>query len=138
MLVSEYDTFVRSTDRSVNKPFEERLDIATYGLTAEIGSVVAAIKKRLLAQGEAEDWALANEEIVEELGDVIWYGFSLASILNSKKPVNIFAHDVVNLKREIGADDQRAERIRGVLDPSKRQAFLQAAEGFPKRTKRLE
>jgi len=137
MLVSVYDNFVQASDRSIGKPSEERLDIATYGLASEIGSVVAAIKKRLLAEGGVEDWNHANEEIIEELGDVIWYCFSLARSANRKRPINIFALDIVNLKREIGADNARADRIRGVLDKSKRTEFLKAAKRFPKKTKSM-
>ncbi|AZG77527.1 MazG nucleotide pyrophosphohydrolase domain-containing protein [Methylocystis rosea] len=138
MLVSAYDTFVRSTDQSVGKPEKVRLDIATYGLASEIGSVVSAIKKRLLAEGGDEQWDAANEEIIEELGDVIWYCFSLAGIANPQKPINIFAHDIANIKREIEGDDARANRIRCVLDPLKRDEFLRAAKNFPKRTKRMK
>ncbi len=138
MFVSTYDRFVQDSDQSVGKPHDERLDIATYGLAAEIGSVVAAIKKRLLTEGGAEVWNVANDEIIEELGDVVWYCFSLARIANVEKPVNIFSHDIANLKREIGAGDERAERIRGVLDSTKREEFLLTAENFPKRTKIME
>jgi len=138
MLVSAYDRFVQDSDQSVGRPQEERLDIATYGLAGEVGSVVAAIKKRLLAEGGAEVWNTANEEIVEELGDVVWYCFSLARIANAPKPLNIFAHDIANLRREIGAGDERAERIRGVLDTSKRNEFLLAAGDFPKMTRNMQ
>lgn len=138
MLVSAFDTFVRKSDQSIGKPENIRRDIATYGLAAEIGSVISAIKKRLLAEGGAEQWNVANDEIIEELGDVVWYCFSLADIANRGKPVNIFALDIANLKREIGAGDDRADRIRRVLDPEKRTEFLLAAESFPKRTKVME
>lgn len=137
MLVSAYDRFVQDTDQSASFSQDERLDIATYGLASEVGSVVAAIKKRLLTVGSVT-WNRANAEIIEELGDVIWYCFSLAQVANVGKPVNIFAHDIANLKREIGAEDARAERIRGVLDPSKREAFLEAAGVFPKTTRVME
>ncbi|MDR6288814.1 NTP pyrophosphatase (non-canonical NTP hydrolase) [Inquilinus ginsengisoli] len=138
MLVSIYDNFVHDSDHSKGKPHDERLDIATYGLAAELGSVVAAIKKRFLGEGGIETWNAANEEIIEELGDVVWYCFSLARIENTKKPVNIFTHDIANLKKEISAADERAERIRFILEPSKRDDFLSAAESFPKRTKLME
>lgn len=138
MKVSEYDRFVQNSDQFRERPHEERLDIASYGIAAEIGSVVSAIKKRLLSEGGVEEWNFANEEIIEELGDVIWYCFSLSSIVNSKKPVNIFNHDIANLKQEISANDARADRIRFILDPSKRTDFLRAAEKFPKRTKDME
>jgi NTP pyrophosphatase (non-canonical NTP hydrolase) len=130
MLVSAYDSFVQDSDRSIGRPDNERLDIAIYGLAGEVGSVVAAIKKRLLAEGGAEVWDFANEEIIEELGDVLWYCFSLAHVANPVTAVNIFAHDISNLKREIGAGDERAARIGGILDPSKRDEFLRAAESF--------
>lgn len=138
MLVSTFDTFVQETDLSVGKARETRLDIATYGLAAEIGSVVSAIKKRLLAEGGPEDWCVANDEIIEELGDVIWYCFSLARITNDGKPLNIFARDIANIKRELSASDDRANRLRSALDPSKREAFLKAAATFPKKTKVME
>ena len=138
MLVSAFDTFVRGSDQSVGKPEETRRDIATYGLAGEIGSVISAIKKRLLAEGGAEQWNVANDEIIEELGDVVWYCFSLADISNPGKPVNIFAHDIANLRQEIGAGDHRADRIGRILDPDKRAEFLLAADNFPKRTKAME
>lgn len=138
MLVSAYDAFVRDSDQSLGRPIPERIDIAIYGLAAELGSLVAAIKKRLLAEGGVEQWNIPNEEIIEELGDVVWYCFALARLRNIDKPINIFAHDIDNLKREIGADDERAKRIQGVLDPAKRDEFLRAAEHFPKRTKLME
>lgn len=138
MLVSAFDTFVRGSDQSIGKPEDVRRAIAIYGLSAEVGSVISAIKKRLLAEGGDEQWDVANDEIIEELGDVVWYCFSLADIANPDKPVNIFCHDIANLKREISAGDDRADRIRRVLHPDKRAEFLLAAEKFPKRTKVME
>lgn len=135
MQVSTFDAFVRDTDRSFDRPHDERVEIAIYGLAAEIGSVVAAIKKRLLADGSAEVWDEPNEEIIEELGDLMWYCFSLAGIANAKKPVNIFAHDIANLKREIGASNERAERLRMALTAPNREAFLRMAAAFPKKTR---
>lgn len=135
MLVADYDRFVVDSDQSVDKPEDQRVEIAIYGLGAEIGSVVAAVKKRLLGEGGAENWNAPNDEIVEELGDVMWYCFSLARHANLAKPVNIFAHDIAKLRQEIGAEDERARRIQGALDRSKRDAFLAAAGSFPKKTK---
>jgi NTP pyrophosphatase (non-canonical NTP hydrolase) len=137
MLISDYDRFVQNSDQSVGKPHGQRLDIATYGLAAEIGSVVSAIKKRLLAENGTEAWDAANDEIIEELGDVVWYCFSLARIANPEKPVNIFAHDIANLRREVGSANKRADQVRRLLDPAKRDLFMSAAAGFPKRTKTM-
>lgn len=135
MLVSDYDRFVVDSDQSVDKAQDQRVEIAIYGLGAEIGSVVAAVKKRLLGEGGLENWNAPNDEIVEELGDVMWYCFSLARHANPAKPVNIFAHDIAKLRQEIGAGDERALRIQHVLDRSSRDAFLSAAAKFPKKTK---
>lgn len=138
MLVSDYDRFVQETDKTKGKLPSERRDIATFGLAAEIGSVTAAIKKRLLADKASVDWSTPNDEILHELGDVMWYCFALARIANDGiKPVNIFAHDIANLRREIGGDGERAARLRYVLDPEKRETFLIAAEAFPKRTRNM-
>lgn len=137
LLVSEYDEFVRRSDKTVGKTQRERIEIAILGVAAEIGSVVAAVKKRLLASGQPGDWNVANDEIIEELGDVVWYCFALARIANEPKVVNIFLHDITSLKREIGGSDRRAEQIRRVLDPKKRSEFLKAAETFPTRTRTM-
>jgi len=137
ILVADYDRFVVDSDQSVDKPEHQRVEIAIYGLGAEIGSVVAAVKKRLLGEGGAENWNAPNDEIVEELGDVMWYCFSLARHANLAKPVNVFAHDIAKLRQEIGAEDERALRIQGALDRSKRDAFLVAAGSFPKKTKAM-
>ena len=138
MLVSDYDRFVQESDQSVGRSQAERMDIAIYGLAAEVGSVVSAIKKRLLAEAGKESWRKPNEEIIEELGDVVWYCFSLAKIANPLKPINIFSHDIANLKAEIGASDNRADRIKDALDPAKREKFLRAAESFPRATRRMK
>lgn len=138
MLVSEYDKFVQRTDQTHDLPHQERLDIAMYGVAAEIGSVISAVKKRLFAHAGKSAWNMADDEIVEELGDVIWYCFALARLANLDKPINIFASDIANLKREVGAPDERAERIRRVLDPTKWTAFLEAAGHFPKTTREME
>jgi NTP pyrophosphatase (non-canonical NTP hydrolase) len=131
MLVSKYDEFVRNSDYSAGRSNEDRVNIAIYGLAAEVGSVVSAIKKRLLSEDSAENWDEPNDEIIEEMGDVIWYCFALAQAANPGRPFNILAFDIANLKREISATDDRAEKICRILDKSKRAAFLQAAERFP-------
>lgn len=135
MLVSEYDLFVQSTDRTSGKTTQERLDIAIFGLASEIGSVIAAIKKRLLSNDASTSWNVANNEIVRELGDVVWYCFALARIANEQKPLNIFVHDITNLRREIEGDGELAAKIRLILDPAKRAAFLDAAAVFPRHTR---
>lgn len=138
MLISEYDKFVQRTDQSHGLPHQERYDIAVYGVAAEIGSVASAIKKRLLAYAGKSAWNVPDDEVIEELGDVIWYCFALARLANVGKPINIFAADITKLKREVGTPSERADRIQGVLDPTRRAAFLEAADHFPKTTREME
>lgn len=133
--ISAYDRFVSDTDQTAGRPAAVRRDIAIYGLASEIGSLLAAVKKRLLNEDGPHRWNAVNEEILDELGDVLWYGFALARIANEDHPVNIFAHDIRNLRAEIEASDARGERLRAVLDPSKREAFLSRAATFPRATR---
>ena len=77
MLVTEYNEFVLRTDQFKRRSKEERRSIALYGLVGEIGSLLSAVKKKLLAEGGAQSWDKCNEEIAEEIGDVVWYCFSL-------------------------------------------------------------
>lgn len=133
MLVSDYDKFVDRTDQSGDLPQKVRMEIALYGVASEIGSVISAVKKRLLANVGQSAWNVPDSDIIEELGDVIWYCFSLVRQANPGKLVNIFAHDISQLKDELGANSKRAERLGQVLDPNKRAQFLEAAEHFPRR-----
>lgn len=128
MLVSEYDTFVRATDQSAEKSLEDRWDIAIYGLVGEIGSVLSAVKKQLLGAG-AEISRLASNEIKEELGDVLWYSFSLAQI--NGKPANILAQDIADLRIELSGKEAWATKFREALSKEKCDEFLEAAEYFP-------
>lgn len=135
MLILDYDKFVQDTDQTKDRPIKDRRDIAIYGLASEIGSVAAAIKKRLLGEGEAEEWNVPNTEIVEELGDVVWYCFALARLENQKKHVNIFIHDINNLQQEVIAEDARADSIQRIIGKKKRNDFVRASGDFLKRTR---
>ena len=130
MKAVEYDKFVRSTDQYATKPPKERHGIALYGLVGEIGSLVSAVKKKILAEGGEADWDQPNEEIKEEIGDVLWYCYSLSQIVNGGS-FDILAHDITLLKREIGGKNERAEKISAALDPTSRDTFLAAAQSFP-------
>jgi len=130
MKVSEYDEFVRRTDQSKDRSLGERKAIALYGLVGEIGSLVSAVKKKILSESGETAWDQPSEEIKEELGDVLWYCYALAHAENGGN-FDILYNDIVLLKREIGASDERADKIRAALSPSSRKAFLAAAEAFP-------
>ena len=128
MNVSDYDLFVRETDQSHDA------DVALYGIAGELGSVVSAVKRRLIAS--SEDWDVANEEIIEELGDLIWYCFAFAqchSAETGREDLNLLTYDIANLRKEIGSDDERAERIGNVLGSHSRDEFLTRAADFPQR-----
>ena len=129
MKVDEYNRFVQNTDQSKD------LDVALYGIAGELGSVVSAIKRRLIA--DDPHWNAPNNEIIEELGDLLWYCFAFSQCLENRRPKNFLAHDIANLKKEIDGDNKRAERIGIVLDPAKRGTFLAAAANFPSRARNM-
>lgn len=137
MLISKYDKFVQGTDQTTQLQPDARRDIAIYGLASEIGSVASAIKKRSLHEDGIDAWSVSNAEIVEELGDVMWYCFALARLANPNKPVNIFIHDIANLRRELAADNARAHTIQRVIGSDNRDAFLLATENFRRSTREM-
>lgn len=122
MPVSEYTAFVNRTDLSAG--WDRRFDVALYGLVGEIGSVAAAVKKRLLIEGRA-DWNVPNDEIVEEIGDTLWYCFALAGAARLDR---FLADDLETLVDEVGGDTARGFRLRKVLGDSAA-AFLREAPG---------
>jgi NTP pyrophosphatase (non-canonical NTP hydrolase) len=130
MKVTEYGEFVRRTDQSKERSLGERRAISLYGLVGEIGSLLSAIKKKILSESGDAAWDQPSEEIKEEIGDVLWYCYSLAHVENGGR-FDILRNDIELLKQEIGATNERAAKIRAALDPSSRETFLVAAETFP-------
>lgn len=130
MKVLDYDEFVRKTNQYASKPQKDRYTIALYGLVGEIGSVVAAVKKKILAEDGESAWDQPNDEIKEELGDALWYVFALAQVLNDS-PFDILANNIELLRHEIDGANERAQKIGAALDPSAKDAFLAAAKSFP-------
>jgi hypothetical protein len=129
--VSEYHDFVRSTDQYAQRSPEDRRLIALYGVVGEIGSVGSAIKKRLLGEDGGQQWNGPNDEVVEEIGDAIWYCFSLAQIANDGQPFNVLLSDLQELQGEISGTDDRAETIRATLNAANKVAFLCAFAARP-------
>jgi NTP pyrophosphatase (non-canonical NTP hydrolase) len=128
MLVSEYDAFVRETEQYADKSDSDRKAISIFGFVGEIGSLISAVKKQML--GELP-WDQPNAEIREELGDIMWYAFSVARIVNIP-PVNIFTLEIARLKREMAGTSKRDRKVQAALDSSKRELFLAAAKHFPR------
>lgn len=127
MLVLEYDAFVRKTEQYADKSTSDRKAISILGLVSEIGSLISAVKKQML--GELP-WDQPNAEIREELGDIIWYAFSVAQLANAS-PVNIFTLNIATLKREMTGTDERDRKVQAALDSSNRGQFLSATKHFP-------
>lgn len=123
--IERYAQFVRRTDLGRDKP-GERFDIALYGLAGEIGSLGAAIKKRLLSAGR-KDWDVPNDEIVEELGDSLWYCFAIGEACGIGPA--FVAADIELLQEEVGGSGKRSDSIRGILEERAGQ-FLEAAPSF--------
>jgi NTP pyrophosphatase (non-canonical NTP hydrolase) len=135
MLVAEYNRFVAQTDQYAHRAQRERHEIAIYGVAGEIGSLLSAVKKRLLAEDGDRNWNRPNDEIIVELGDVIWYCFSLAQILNKGGQFNILTSDIAKLRRTISGQSRRAAHIRqalDVIDRNKRNQFLAQSRHFPR------
>ncbi len=131
MKVTKYDAFVRRTDQYLERLKADRKEIALYGLAGEIGSLLSAAKKKMLSESGQSKWDQPNEEIVEEIGDIIWYCFSLKQIWNDPRPINIFESDIARLRRTLGGNDKTAILFRAALDPRKKNSFMRAAADFP-------
>lgn len=128
MLVSEYDAFVKESEQYADKADAERKAISIFGLVGEIGSLISAVKKQML--GELP-WDQPNAEVREELGDIMWYAFSVAQVANTS-PVNIFTINIAYLKREMAGTGERERKVQAALDGSRREQFLEAVRSFPR------
>ncbi|PWE80508.1 hypothetical protein XF30_30625 [Bradyrhizobium sp. SUTN9-2] len=127
----DYAAFVERTKQFAGKPVDEQRSIALYGLVSEIGSLVAAVKKKILSEGgEGPHWDQPNDEITEELGDSFWYCYSAAQVMSGGY-VDILSHNITAMRTEIGGSDDRAHMIERSLDPANREAFLDGAAAFP-------
>ena len=125
LTIHEFAEFVQKTDLGKDKP-ADRFDISLYGIVGEIGSLGAAIKKRLL-HGGRRNWNIPNEEIIEELGDSLWYCFAIG--VASGTGFSFVAEDIRLLQTEVGGSGERSSRIREVLRERADQ-FLRAAPAF--------
>ncbi len=131
MLVSKYHVIVKNTEQFSHHDFEYRKQISLYGLVGEIGSLTSAVKKAKLANCENA----ANDEVIEEIGDVFWYLFNLLTILDINGKKNILKKDILHVRNEVTESSERGERIRAVLtkfDEERVCKFLDAAKEFLK------
>ena len=112
MLVNEYIGLVSNTDQYTNFDPEIRKQISIYGLVGEIGSLTSAVKKTMLGRYET----VGNGEIVDELGDVMWYLFNLTVILDINDEIDILKKDILHIRHEVADPSDRGKKIRQVLD----------------------
>ncbi len=110
MLVASFQDFVRSTDQTKKESEATRRDIAVYGVVGEVGSLISAVKKRMLSEDGVDLWE-ANREIVDELGDALWYTFLMNGLENGPD-FNILLSDLRFRQAELSGSDELSNNIR--------------------------
>jgi len=132
MKVTEYDVQVAQSDQYSEYTERERLEIAIYGIVSEIGSLIAVLKKERLGEFGTGSGRRAKAAVSEEIGDIIWYCFSLSQIENKARPVDILAEDIRDLRKELTAKGEPAELFRAALTKTNMESFLKDAKVFPR------
>jgi NTP pyrophosphatase (non-canonical NTP hydrolase) len=134
MKVKELYGFVARTDVSATKSREQREKIATLGIVGEIGSVLAALKKNILASpGESvAERILVRGELREQIGDTIWYVIMLAQLLEDPRAKNIFKSDVDMLHGQLSGRTRDDRRVQEELGADHCAEFLAAAAPYRK------
>lgn len=75
LALNEYQQFTARTDKN-GKPGIDGLGFVFLGLFGEVGSLLSALKKK---QRDRESFSSYHDEVIEELGDALWY-FSNAAM----------------------------------------------------------
>lgn len=129
MIVEELYSFVSRTDVSKGMSNEQRERIAVLGVVGEIGSVLAALKKHMLASREEEEaeGILVRGELREQIGDAIWYAIMLAQRLEDPRAQDIFKSDIEMLYRQLSGRTRNDRRVQEGLGAERCAAFLDAA-----------
>lgn len=138
MLIARYAQLVEDTDQFKSREALERRRIAIYGLVSEIGSVISAVKKQRLGEGgtrDASEGLLARHELLEELGDVMWYCFALAA-LEEGQGDDILAQQLCSLLGQLSQQNEQSELFRKQLAPEDLTKFRRLAEAFPRKRQR--
>lgn len=112
MQASDYARLVRQSDWTIDRRAVARNRILRYGLVGEIGSVIAAVKKRLLAEDGVERRFRPDNEIGEELGDLLWYCFALYGFEHPHAERSALTSALACLRDDLAIDGPRSERIR--------------------------
>lgn len=69
LTLNEYQHFTVRTDKN-GKPGTDGLGFVLLGLFGEVGSLLSALKKK---QRDKESFSSYHDEVIEELGDALWY-----------------------------------------------------------------
>lgn len=69
LALNEYQQFTARTDKN-DRPGIEGLGFVLLGLFGEVGSLLSALKKK---QRDKESFSSYHDEVIEELGDALWY-----------------------------------------------------------------
>jgi len=78
MNIDEYQALAAET-MQFDKDDDTALSIVMLGLNGEVGSLSTEYKKKIR---DGDNYALFREKLIEELGDIIWYLTSIATIEN--------------------------------------------------------
>jgi NTP pyrophosphatase (non-canonical NTP hydrolase) len=84
---------------------QERIYENTLGLFGEAGEVAEKLKKRI-----RDNNSFTNEEIMQEIGDVVFYATALANIYGKG------LHEVIQLNIKKLEDRQKRNKLRGSGD----------------------
>lgn len=69
LALNEYQQFTARTDKN-ERPGIDGLGFVFLGLFGEVGSLLSALKKK---QRDRESFSSYRDEVIEELGDALWY-----------------------------------------------------------------
>lgn len=86
--LDEYQAFTTRTDRN-DKIGADGLGFVLLGLFGEVGSLLSALKKK---QRDKDAFVAFREEVIEELGDALWYFANAA--LRAELPLSQIARSV--------------------------------------------
>jgi len=133
MLIKKFASHVATTVEFSEKTIDERKQITIYGLVSEIGSVLAAVKKQKLSEAgtsKKKNFRLASSELIEELGDVMWYCFALFEILVPEGGINILENQITIIKERLNKGDDFATEFSACIPAEKLAQFLEGADAF--------
>ncbi len=83
--LDEYQQFTTRTDRN-DRPGTDGLGFVLLGLFGEVGSLLSALKKK---QRDKDAFVAYHDEVIEELGDALWYFANAA--LRAELPLAVIA-----------------------------------------------